>query len=94
MVVLLSIITISQLAPAVTVGVGTIPAIGQYAIGQGFSYTQAIATQQGTPITATDWTMDNWGEDLLACPRGGLDLVLEPIFRLLHDDPGGEWTGI
>jgi hypothetical protein len=25
----------------------------------------------GTPITATDWSLANWGEALLACPRGG-----------------------
>ena len=27
--------------------------------------------QIGTPITATDWTSDNWGEILIACPKGG-----------------------
>ena len=25
----------------------------------------------GNPITATDWTQDNWGEILIACPEGG-----------------------
>lgn len=25
----------------------------------------------GTPITATDWTLDNWGEILIACPHNG-----------------------
>ena len=25
----------------------------------------------GTPITATDWSLDNWGEILLACPKDG-----------------------
>jgi hypothetical protein len=25
----------------------------------------------GTPITATDWSLANWGEALLACPSGG-----------------------
>jgi hypothetical protein len=25
----------------------------------------------GTPITTTDWTLDNWGEVLLACPKDG-----------------------
>lgn len=57
--------------PAVTVGTGTIPSIGQYAIGQATSDTQSISTQQGTPITAADWTMDHWGEILLACPKNG-----------------------
>jgi hypothetical protein len=27
--------------------------------------------QQGTPITATDWTSDNWGEILIECPKNG-----------------------
>ena len=35
--------------------------------GSGASANQ----QQGTPISATDWTIDNWGEDLIACPKGG-----------------------
>ena len=25
----------------------------------------------GTPITATDWSLDNWGSFLIANPRGG-----------------------
>jgi hypothetical protein len=25
----------------------------------------------GTPISATDWSLDNWGETLLSCPAGG-----------------------
>lgn len=26
---------------------------------------------QGTPITAVDWTLGNWGEILMSCPQGG-----------------------
>lgn len=31
----------------------------------------ASAGAAGTPITATDWTQDNWGEVLLGCPEDG-----------------------
>lgn len=33
----------------------------------------------GTPITATDWSMDNWGQVLLACPSGG------PVYQWAPD---------
>lgn len=33
----------------------------------------------GNPITATDWTLDNWGQVLLACPSGG------PIYQWSPD---------
>ncbi len=57
--------------PPVTVTDGGLGAIGQYALGQGQVVTYGITTQTGTSITATDWTLDNWGEYLLACPKGG-----------------------
>jgi len=31
----------------------------------------APSSQTGTPITATDWTLDNWGSTLLSCPANG-----------------------
>lgn len=36
-------------------------------------YGQSVPVNQqvGLPITATDWTLDNWGRILLACPKGG-----------------------
>jgi len=37
--------------------------------GYGTGTPQPAGT--GTPITATDWSLDNWGETLLACPAGG-----------------------
>jgi len=59
-------------SPAVsTVGYG----VGGY--GQGGYGTGGVATftfNQGSPIAAVDWTLDNWGSDLIACPIG------EPIF--------------
>jgi hypothetical protein len=39
----------------------------------GFGTGATPASQSGTPITTTDYTSDNWGEILLACPiNGGL----------------------
>lgn len=57
--------------PSITMGSVLMPTIGQFAIGQAVTSAVSIGTQQGTPITATDWTMDNWGEILIACPKGG-----------------------
>ena len=37
----------------------------------GFGTGAAISGGTGTPITATDWTLDNWGGVLLACPTDG-----------------------
>src|ERR1700685_2390526 len=39
--------------------------------GGGFGTGSTTGQQTGTKITATDWTSDNWGEILLACPAGG-----------------------
>lgn len=37
----------------------------------GFGSGITIVGEQGTPITADDWSLDNWGEILLACPTDG-----------------------
>jgi hypothetical protein len=37
----------------------------------GFGVGTTIPGVPGTPITATDWTQDNWGEVLLSCPANG-----------------------
>lgn len=44
--------------------------LGGYGLG-GYGTGTLTGSQTGTNITATDWTLDNWGEILLACPRGG-----------------------
>lgn len=44
---------------------------GGYGSGGFGSGSSAIVSVPGTPITATDWTLDNWGEVLLACPEDG-----------------------
>ena len=43
---------------------------GNYSAGT-FGFGVALTGQTGTAITATDWTLGNWGEDLIACPQGG-----------------------
>jgi hypothetical protein len=39
--------------------------------GGGFGGTGGTGAQTGTQISATDWTTDNWGQILLACPANG-----------------------
>lgn len=55
-------------------GVGPVPpgsgyGVGGYGVG-GYGSGSAIAPSINT-ITASDWTLDNWGEILIACPLGG-----------------------
>ncbi len=51
---------------ATSAGYGT----GGYGLG-GYGTGIAPPSGGGTPITATDWSLANWGEILLACPQGG-----------------------
>lgn len=44
--------------------------LGGYGLG-GYGTGVVNPAQQGTEITTTDWTSDNWGEILLACPKNG-----------------------
>jgi hypothetical protein len=44
--------------------------IGEYGIGA-YGTGEVPGQQVGTPITATNWSLDNWGEILLANPEGG-----------------------
>lgn len=57
-------VTIAPPPPASGYGVGT------YGSG-GYGLGAAPSASPGTPITATNWTLANWGEVLLACPAGG-----------------------
>lgn len=56
-----------NLGPAAA-GVGF--GIGPFGAG-GFGTGLVPAQQTGDPIVTTDWLTDNWGEDLIANPRGG-----------------------
>lgn len=58
---------------AIGIGYG----LGPYGAG-GYGTGVVPASQTGTPITATDWTTDNWGEILLACPENGGIYYWEP----------------
>lgn len=56
-------------------GVGALPAgtgwgIGGYGRG-GYGTGSTPVLVSGTPISAVDWTLDNWGETLIACPLNG-----------------------
>jgi hypothetical protein len=52
--------------PPAGVGFG----IGGYGLG-GYGTGVSQSVQTGSPISAADWTIDNWGQILLACPRDG-----------------------
>lgn len=56
--------------------------LGAYGAG-GYGTGVINPSQTGTPITATDWTSDNWGEIALACPQGG---------GIYYWDPTGGFT--
>lgn len=43
--------------------------LGSYGDG-GYGTGTTNPAQVGDPITAVDWTFDNWGEIILACPKG------------------------
>lgn len=65
------------LAPSLTgTGFGGSSGFGSGGFGTG----TAQAGAPGTPITATDWTTDNWGEVLLSCPKDGPVYVWSPDF--------------
>lgn len=44
--------------------------VGGYGVG-GYGLGTTSTNTPGTPITATDWTLDNFGQNLVACPAGG-----------------------
>ena len=56
-----------NLGPA-AVGAGY--GLGGYGEG-GYGTGVVPSSQTGTPITATDWTEDNFGQDFIACPKNG-----------------------
>lgn len=43
---------------------------GGYNLG-GYGFGENPGQQVGSAITATDWSLDNWGSDLIACPANG-----------------------
>ena len=70
-----SIITVSAASGGAAVVAGSAGS-GSHTLNIGFgsgTYGFGITpgTQTGTPISATNWTIDNWGQDVVACPAGG-----------------------
>lgn len=64
-----------QLGAASTLGAGGTVSGTHNSGGYGTGVVQTNNTRlNASQITTTDWTLDNWGEILLACPRNG------PIF--------------
>lgn len=57
------------------IALAPIPTVSGYSVGTystgGYSTGVAVGQQTGAKITATDWTLTNWGDTLLACPDGG-----------------------
>ena len=51
--------------------------VGGFGTG-GFGVGTTQPSVPGTPITATDWTLDNFGQDLVACPAGGAVYYWQP----------------
>lgn len=74
--------SLAQLVYYVTLGPlpqGTGFGSGGFGSGGFGSGTPGQVSVPGTPITATDWTQDNWGEVLLSCPFDG------PIYQWSPD---------
>ena len=66
--------------PPAGVGYG----LGLYGAG-GYGYgTGSSSVQVGSNITASDWTSDNWGQIILACPEGGGVYYWDPTGGFLN----------
>lgn len=75
--------SLAQLVYYVTIGpapTGTGWSAGGYSSGAYSGVGGGTAPAAGTPITTTDWTLDNWGEVLLACPKDGPIYAWAPNF--------------
>lgn len=68
---------------------GALPTSLNYA-ASGFTYGSGLygigevspSGNQGTPISATDWTLDNWGDYLIACPLNGPIYQWDPVYNI------------
>lgn len=52
-------------------GSGTAYGFGTYGSGPYGGTGSVGSVQTGVAIAASNWTLDNWGQDLVACPAGG-----------------------
>jgi hypothetical protein len=55
--------------------------VGGFGAG-GFGVGTSQPSVPGTAITATNWTLDNFGQDLVACPTGGAIYYWQPDGQL------------
>ena len=66
-------------------GVGSIPAGTGYGIGGygsgGYGTGTAVIPNTGTAVAASDWSLDNWGKVLLACPQTAISPAFQPIYQ-------------
>jgi hypothetical protein len=53
-------------------------AFGANAFGSGSFGGLSVPGTSGTQLTATDWFLDNWGQQLIACPYGGALYYWDP----------------
>jgi len=60
---------------------GTGYGVGGYGTG-GFGVGSTQPSVPGTAVTATDWTLDNFGSYLVACPAGGAIYYYDPNGQL------------
>lgn len=65
------------------IGFGPLPGgtgfgIDGFGVG-GFGSGVTPAANPGTPIETTDWSLDNWGGFLIACPREGAIYLWNPL---------------
>jgi hypothetical protein len=72
---------------------GTGYGVGTYGSG-GYGTGTAVAPSGGTAINADDWTLDNWGEILLACPTYEQSPQFQPIYEWDPTDSNPQATVI
>jgi hypothetical protein len=61
--------------------IGTGFGVGGFGVG-GFGVGTTQPVVPGTAITATDWTLDNFGQNLIACPANGAIYYWDPSGQL------------
>jgi len=65
------------------IGFGPVPAGTGYGVGGygsgGYGSGTAITPTTGTPIYTNDWTIDNFGQIMVACPVPALNVVLNSV---------------
>lgn len=70
---------------------GTGYGVGGYGTG-GFGVGTTQPSVPGTPITASDWSLDNFGQNLVSCPVGGAVYSWTPNGQLQNAQIVGQQT--